>query len=472
MNSSDQNLEPTADQVKPVESATPAWFKRAVLITGVIGMIIGGPFTINLLCIVPFVLLNSRSLDTTIYGIISLTVALLTLGAGSAAFIHANRSLQNKPSKPLRLLTPPVLLVGIFFLLIGLGLSFRAQNTRSELLLTPILVACAILPPLWSVSWMIPRTPASNAMEQSKEEVSDSEVEEAADNTIQPLLSWRRGLLSFAGGATVSVFIAIVLEILLPVIILSLVFNLTNTLSDGLSALFRALSNADVAEALTNPSFVYIFVQISIIAPLAEEFAKPLVTLPLLRNVNHQQAFWIGALAGAGFAALENVIYATSGLYIWAGILVVRALGGALHPLGSGLVAQGWRDVLRGEKDAGKNWWKRFGIAVAVHAVWNGGSLLVVTLGGARFFGELPPEIDLLGLSAAGTTLAFLVILGISALWVGRIYGHGKSILSVEGEEAPEARFIPSDRALAIWAVTCLIALVPAGIAGLKLWLR
>ena len=469
MTHSEQNLVANAEQVKPVESTTPVWFKRAVLIAGVIGMILGGPLAINLLCIVPLVLLSDTGPDTTVYGIISLTVALLTLGAGWAAFFHANRSLQNKPSKPMRLFAHPVLLAGIFFLMIGLGLSFDVKNTGTGLFLAPILVACAILPPLWSVLWMIPRT---NAMEPTKEAVSDSEVKDAPDKTIQPSLSWRQGLLSFAGGATVSVFIAIVLEIILPVIILSLVFNLASTLSESLSALFRALSNADVAEALTNPSFVYIFIQISIIAPLAEEFAKPLVTLPLLRNLNRQQAFWVGALAGAGYAALENVIYATSGFYIWAGILVVRGLGGALHPLGSGLVAQGWRDVLHGEKDAGENWWKRFGIAVAAHAVWNGGSLLVVTLGGARFFGELPPEIDLLGLFAAGTTLAFLVILGISALWVGRMYGHGISFLSVEGAESPDARFIPSDRALAIWAVTCLIAFVPAGITGLKLWLR
>ena len=131
----------------------------------------------------------------------------------------------------------------------------------------------------------------------------------------------------------------------------------------------------------------------------------------------------------------------------------------------------GWRDVLCGEKDAGKNWWKRFGIAVAVHAVWNGGSLLVITLGGARFFGGLPPEIDILGLSAAGTTLAFLIILGLSALWIGRAYGHNKPFLPSVGT-TDEERFVLSDRAVAIWAIACLIAIVPAGIAGLKLWLR
>jgi hypothetical protein len=233
-----------------------------------------------------------------------------------------------------------------------------------------------------------------------------------------------------------------------------------------------ALSSAEIARALTDPRFIFIFVQIALIAPFAEEIAKPLVTLPLLRDLSKPQAFLVGAMAGAGFAVLENVIYATSGFTIWAGILAVRALGGALHPLGSGLVAQGWRDVLRGEKDAGKNWLRRFGIAFAVHAAWNGGSLLVITLGGAGLFGELPPEIDVLGLSAGGTTLAFLIVLGLSALWIGRAYGRNKPILATDEETLPETPFTLSDRALAIWALTCLAAIVPAGIAGLKLWLR
>ena len=458
MSNSEQNTTPAVVQAKPVESSAPVWYRRAVQITGLILTIFGVPVAINLFCIVPMLLFNGTGSSAATYGVVSLTFALLTVGAGLAAFIHANNSLQNKPSKPLRLPSYPLLLMGGFFLLISLGTIINENDTGSGLLLPPILVACAILPPLWAVAWMIPQVRSP----QVSEEV----------NTDQSSLSWRRGLMSFVGGATVSVFIAIVLEILLPVVVLSLVFNLADTLSTNLSDLFRALSNENIAKALTNPSFIYIFVQIAIIAPLAEELAKPLVTLPLLKKLNKQESFWLGALAGAGFAALENIIYATSGFTIWAGILLVRALGGALHPLGSGLVAQGWRDVLRGEKDAGKNWLKRFGIAVAVHAVWNGGSLLVITLGGARFFGELPPEIDLLGLSAAGTTLAFLVILGIAALWIGRAYGHDKSVLIVEGEESPETKFIPSDRAIALWAVACLIALVPAGIAGLKLWLR
>ncbi|MBK9926683.1 MAG: PrsW family intramembrane metalloprotease [Anaerolineales bacterium] len=445
-----------------MNNSTPTWHKRTVMIIGLILAIMGLPFTINLLCIVPLLLINSSGSDAAIYGVVSLTFALLTFGAGAVAYIHGNRALKDKPSNPIRFTLQPMLMLGAFILLLSIGLVFQSSDFAVAILFPPIMLACAMLPPLWAVIWMIPRAQQKQVKEPS-EEHQEGELN-------QPSLSWRRGLLAFTGGATVSVFIAIVLEILLPVVIFALISDLADTVADSMRVVFRELSSRDVANALTDRGFIYLFTQLAIIAPLAEEIAKPLVVLPLVRNLNKQETFWIGALAGAGFAALENVVYATSGFYIWAGILLVRALGSALHPLGSGLVALGWRDVLRGEKDAGKNWWKRFGIATTVHAVWNGGSLLVISLGGARFFGDLPPEIDILGLSAAGTTLAFLIILGISALWIGRAYGHDKPFLLSEGT-SDEERFIPSDRAAAIWAIACLIAIVPAGIAGLKLWL-
>ena len=80
--------------------------------------------------------------------------------------------------------------------------------------------------------------------------------------------------------------------------------------------------------------------------------------------------------------------------------------------------------------------------------------------------GHIPP----VTLSFLRWTLAFLIILGITALWIGRSYGHNKPVLTMD--ESSEAGIIPSDRAIALWAVACLIALVPAGIAGLKIWLR
>jgi RsiW-degrading membrane proteinase PrsW (M82 family) len=465
MSTTEQSLIPEANPVEPVEGVISIRLKRFIQTVGLIVLILGMPFALNFLCIVPLIALSGQDSDVIVYGVASLTLALLTVGVGGAAFLHADNSLHQKPSKPLRL-PAFVLLVAIFVPLLLLGLFIQLGEIVAGFIFPFILIACALLPPLWAVTWMIPQ-PSAKAVAPAKEA---SPVEGPQLDVTQPSLTWRRGLLVFAGGATVSVFIAIVLEIVLPVIVLSLVNDMADAVTDRLRLLFHDLSNRDIAAVLTDRSFVYLFVQLAIIAPLAEELAKPLVTLPLLRRLNRQEAFWVGALAGAGFAALENVVYATSGLAIWAGILIVRALGGALHPLGSGLMAQGWWSVLRREPDSGKNWLKRFSIAFAIHAAWNGGSLLVISLGGAGLFGELPPEIGVLGLSAAGTTLAFLIILGLMALWIGRFYGHDRPLLSVEDEGKVE--FASSDRALAVWALICLVAIVPIGIAGLKLWLR
>ena len=84
-------------------------------------------------------------------------------------------------------------------------------------------------------------------------------------------------------------------------------------------------------------------------------------------------------------------------------------------------------------------------------------------------FGELPPEVDLLGLSGAGTTLAFLLLLGLGALWLGRAVAEGTDREGLLAGRAAEAQFVLSDRGVTIWALACLVAIVPAGVAGLRL---
>ncbi len=356
---------------------------------------------------------------------------------------HGRRATRAKPSKPLRL--PPIwLLAALFGLFVALGLIVTRNDFAVGLFFPPVLLIAAALPPLWAVSWF---------------------TQPNAEG-----LTWRRGSLSFAGGATVGVIIAIILEILFPIFIFALVWGFADTALDDLERLVEALAGRDIATAITSPAFILAFVQLAIIAPLAEEIAKPLVTLPLLRHLTRREAFLVGAMAGAGFAALENVLYTGFGFDFWAGILILRSVGGAIHPLGAGLVALGWHDLLRGERNGGVNWVARFGIAAGMHALWNGGSLLVITLAGAEFFGDLPPEIDILGISAAGTTLALLIILGLIAFWLGRRIGAAN--IDVVEDVISVTPGMVSDRTIAIWALACLVVIVPAGITGLQLLLR
>jgi RsiW-degrading membrane proteinase PrsW (M82 family) len=333
----------------------------------------------------------------------------------------------------------------VFGLLVTAGFFIYQNNLAAGFFFPPILFLAAAIPPLLAVAWFM------------RERVEG--------------FTWRRGSVAFVGGATVGVVIAVVLEILLPVVVLALVLGLGDVVSRNVERLLDALAGKNIASALASPGFIYVFVQVAIIAPLAEEFAKPLITLPLMRRLSQREAFLTAAMAGAGFAALENVLYAGFGLYFWAGILLVRALGGAIHPLGAGLVGLGWRDIMKGEPNAWRNALARFGLAVGMHAVWNGGSLLLITLAGAQVFGKLPPEINVLGLSAAGTTLALLIVLGLVALWLGRAIVQ-RTVPGAPEDTSAGIQFSISDRAVAIWALACLVAIVPAGITGLRLLVR
>lgn len=421
----------------------PTWLKRASALAGLLLLLPGLPLAFGFFCIT-FILVVEGDSGAIRVGLISFTLMVVTLGAGGVVVWHSLQSLQRKKSKILRF--PPIwVIAGTFGLLVAAGLFVSSSNFISGLLFPPILLAAAALPSLLAVSWFA-RHYTNN-------------------------LTWRQASVAFAGGATLGVLTALVLEITLPAIVLVLVFNLADIATNGVEELFKALAGENIAAAVTSPGFIFIFLQVAIIAPVAEELAKPLAILAIISCLSRRDAFLVGAMAGAGFAALENVLYAGFGFHFWAGILVVRALGGAIHPLGSGLVALGWRDVLRGESKAWPNWLARFGMAAGMHALWNGGSLLVITLAGAQFFGELPPEIDVLGLSAAGTTLALLIILGLAALWLG---GSAQNMeLTGERDQQPiTADFTLSDRSIAVWALTCLVTIVPAGIIGLQLLMR
>ena len=109
--------EPEMDNADRVNNSTPLRLKRLVMTLGLVLIIIGTPFTINLFCIVPLILFNTGTSDPAAYGVVSLTFALLTLGTGLAAYIHGNHALKNKPSTPIRFPSQPMLMVGLFIFL-------------------------------------------------------------------------------------------------------------------------------------------------------------------------------------------------------------------------------------------------------------------------------------------------------------------------------------------------------------------
>lgn len=371
-------------------------------------------------------------------GVAWLTLMAITWGGGFLLIYHAYRSQQKKASRPLNL--PPLwLLGGSFLLALVVGQAVWA-DAAGGMFFPPLFLLAAGLPPLAAAAWAVGATAGR--------------------------LTWRQFTVAFIGGATVGVAVALFLEVAAAGVILALVADLFALIQDSWDALVEALAGGDVASVVASPGFLLALVELAIIAPLAEEFAKPLAILPLIRHAPEpRHAFLLGAAAGAGFAALENVLYTGFGVNVWGGIVVLRALGAAVHPLATGLVALGWYEIFH---PAGREhpWLSRFGLAAGVHALWNGGIVLFLALAGSNFFGPSPAEVDVLGYTLAGVLLALLAVMG-AAAWFG-LRPAGRSL-----EEAPEGigstAAGATERALAIWAVICLVAILPLGLAALRL---
>jgi hypothetical protein len=88
--------------------------KQIIMAISAVLMVMGLPLSLTLLC--------AASSDFSGYGIfysvLSWLSILVTLGIGLAGFIHSNRSIQKKPSKPLRF--PPIpSMIGAFGLLLN-----------------------------------------------------------------------------------------------------------------------------------------------------------------------------------------------------------------------------------------------------------------------------------------------------------------------------------------------------------------
>jgi RsiW-degrading membrane proteinase PrsW (M82 family) len=220
----------------------------------------------------------------------------------------------------------------------------------------------------------------------------------------------------------------------------------------GFAASGRALLeelrvDPSVADVLASPWVLLLLVEYSVATPLVEELGKALGAWPA-KATDRRGALLAGVAAGAGFAAIENVLYAVAAALFggpWPAIVAARSLGAAVHPLASGLVVLGWWDARRGGGGA-RVLARGFLSGAAVHAIWNGA---VVALFVVREAGIVP--------ASAGGTLAFAALLGVAALlWLW------SAVRAVAGAADPLSAVRPADaRVLAAWIVLTAATLVP-----------
>jgi hypothetical protein len=168
---------------------------------------------------------------------------------------------------------------------------------------------------------------------------------------------------------------------------------------------------------LMNPVVILLMLlALSVFTPLIEELVKPLgVWLLARRALTPGEGFALGVLSGAGFALLESLVATASNDSGWGLSLVVRAGGGVMHILNTGLmgwaIASAWHER-RFLRLAGV-----YVLVVTLHGLWNGLTVMII-LGGLRMVAS-PTDMLGAGLTGLGAlTLVALSLGGLIALFV------------------------------------------------------
>jgi len=166
----------------------------------------------------------------------------------------------------------------------------------------------------------------------------------------------RRVFFGFLRGATISVFLAVVIEVLLIYIF----FEVDHPL--------RA------SDLFGSDPVIQTLILACIIAPVTEEFTKALGIIPSLRRASEiEDGIIYGAAVGLGFAATENLFYESSaylegGFAIWAGTTLLRTISSALlHASASSVTGHG----LMAKRMFGTSWLPYYLIAVVLHGAFN-----------------------------------------------------------------------------------------------------
>ena len=179
----------------------------------------------------------------------------------------------------------------------------------------------------------------------------------------------------------------------------------------------HAIASESLEEFFYSPALVFMMVEVALVVPVVEETAKPLGAFLLAKRLRGPaEAFLVGMAGGVGFAILENMLYEAAGGRLWAHVSFLRGIGGALHPLTAGLVSVGWYGVRNSLPGAWPRLMGLYGLAVGLHALWNGGQVLLFSSMGAYFFGTDTWQLNIYGVGQPGAVILIIVLEAI-LLW-------------------------------------------------------
>jgi RsiW-degrading membrane proteinase PrsW (M82 family) len=227
-------------------------------------------------------------------------------------------------------------------------------------------------------------------------------------------------------------------------------------------ALFDAMRiDPRLQDVLASPWTIVFLVDLAVVAPLTEEAGKALGGFLLARPRSRRDAVVVGASAGAGFAVVENLLYAGLAAAFggpWQLVVIARTVSAPVHVLASGVVALGVWDARRENRPGVLL--RGYAGGVGVHALWNGS--LVVLLIAATVGTAAPRSEDLIQLVFSATLGVVLA----GALWrfAGRVAGGDRMSLDVRTRE-PVAGWVLLASSLLV-PVAVLLLVFPAFRSG------
>lgn len=314
---------------------------------GSIFAVLGGMISAGLLLLLTMVPTTSERLASQQFsGMILLTaLALAGLGGGSFSLYHSIRSLfLKKPSIPFKLPWFGIFLA-LYILVVAAG--FLVSGNQRIAVNSPVtillIVLSGILPALIILSLAVRRVRAKGAAWST---------------------SWRRFTLAIVSGATSAVLLATIFEFVLEIIA-----------STGLHINALSIDNPDMQMPHNGQLLLFLFLLVSVIAPLVEETVKPLAAVVLVgRMRSAAEAFVLGLSCGIGFDIIETLGYISQGYHQWLNTAIERSAAGLLHGFGAGMVTLGWY-YLTHRNSARHRILLGLGCglyAILQHAIWNG----------------------------------------------------------------------------------------------------
>jgi RsiW-degrading membrane proteinase PrsW (M82 family) len=277
-----------------------------------------------------------------------LAFAVAGLGGGGVALYHSIRAwfFYRKPSARFKL--PwfwTFLLLYLVVIAVGTYLYFTKQSVTYPALTIILIALAGILPAMTIMSLALRRI--------------------HFPRQAQWPTTWRRFALSLISGSTLAILLALIFELVLSVVV---------SLQLGQNV---SLDNPDQPIPNDPRAIWFLFILVSVIAPLVEETVKPLAVVILIGRVRSAaEAFVLGLACGIGFDLVETTGYIGQGYQDWLAVALQRSSAGLLHGFGAGMTALGWYFITHPGSTRKVNrvllasgcWC----YAILQHALWNG----------------------------------------------------------------------------------------------------